>query len=267
MRNKLANKTGAALVLALLFFLLCACVGTMVVTAASANVGKTAQMREEEQRYQAVKAAANAMAQLMEESPYTAVYTEYYKKETIKYDAPNGATGTRVEETTAAIKASILNSSFPSGSKMTGLLENSVRNIYLKNTKLSNSKELLKNVSESGGGLVGAWEDTEVTDLGPDKYEWKIKAVGLPDVLLTLQINKGSSDSADNLYEATITATDEHNNHVVVLCAPASIAMEKTKVIDQGTGNVGDPRIVETKHETKISWVDWTVKWVDGGTA
>lgn len=57
-REKLHSRTGASLLIALLFFLVAMTVGAVVLTAASANAGRIQKNRQEQQNYLAVASAA-----------------------------------------------------------------------------------------------------------------------------------------------------------------------------------------------------------------
>lgn len=266
MGKKLRQRSGAALILALMFFLLCACVGTMVVTAASANAGKTARMREEEQRYQAVKAAANTFAQLLKNSPYKAGYTEYSYQYSETYVADDGNSYTRIVSVTTALKGSIQSSSnncFPGDSKVAGLLGNSIRNLYLQETRLSNGERLLSSVSNDKGGLKFVWSGSEVDDTGPGTYVLRFKLDGFPDVLLTLKINKGETGEAFNRYGMTIIATDESGGSKVVLYSKVTQTKSQSATITSGPGGSGTvdaPNTWETSYATVFSWENWEAK-------
>lgn len=57
-RNKLRSRRGASLTFALLLFLVCAVVGSVVLTAGTAASGRLARLAESEQRFYAVNSAA-----------------------------------------------------------------------------------------------------------------------------------------------------------------------------------------------------------------
>lgn len=71
MQNKKGiGARGAAMVYALMFFLMCALVGSIVVTAAFANTGKLRETREEQQEYLAVRSAAQLVADMMSDGVF-----------------------------------------------------------------------------------------------------------------------------------------------------------------------------------------------------
>lgn len=60
-RNKIRSRRGASLTFALLLFLVCAVVGSVVLTAGTAASGRLAELAESEQRFYAVNSAAELM--------------------------------------------------------------------------------------------------------------------------------------------------------------------------------------------------------------
>lgn len=268
MGRKLNNKSGAALVLALMFFLLCACVGVMVVTAASANAGKAAKMREEEQAYLAVKAAANSFAELMRESTVTVGYTE----EKIENHTPGGIApdGTPIPSHDStqwgALKSSFA-SDFAPNSPMEALFGDDIRNLYLHNTKLDNGagQPVLSMVLGGSGGTPGPSTDPAVA-LKDTRYELELEVEGspqVPTVLLTLEIDQGGVGTDNNLYEATITARTASGSHVVTLYSGAKLepGSESKPPITTPVGDKGAyKRVTATVYTLKISWQDWEVK-------
>lgn len=266
MGRKLKERSGAALVLALMFFLLCACVGVMVVTAASANAGKAAKMREEEQAYLAVKAAANAYAELMRDSPLTVGYTE----EKIYCFEPGGTAtdGTPIphNESTdwGALKTSFINE-FAPGGQMESLFGNDLRNLYLHNTRLNNGsgQPILDMVLGGSGGTPGPSTDPAVA-LRDTRYELELEVEGnsqVPTVKLTLEINQGDS-TGSNLYEATITARTASGSHQITLYSGATLEENNVEnpSVSSPWGTGGYKEITPTVYTVKISWQNWQVK-------
>lgn len=72
LRNKLCSQSGASILLALLFFLVCGIVGASILAAASSAVGKVRSRREEQQRYFAMTSALQLICDQLEGAKYTA---------------------------------------------------------------------------------------------------------------------------------------------------------------------------------------------------
>lgn len=76
MTKKLKSKSGISLAIALVFFLLCAMVGTVVLSAASVSAGKTAREREAYRQTLAMTSAANLLKEDMKTMAFTGAYTK-----------------------------------------------------------------------------------------------------------------------------------------------------------------------------------------------
>ncbi|MDO4271208.1 MAG: hypothetical protein Q4C72_09850 [Eubacteriales bacterium] len=70
--QKLNSQSGASLVIALIFFLVCLTVGGIVLTAASVNVGRITRIEGEQQAYFAVRSAAELLRDELEGTAFSA---------------------------------------------------------------------------------------------------------------------------------------------------------------------------------------------------
>ena len=85
--RKLKSKTGASLSMALLLFLVCAVIGAVVLTAATAAAGRASKMAESEQRYFSVTSAGELLVNELCGKPVTIVRTkETVTEVTTEYD-------------------------------------------------------------------------------------------------------------------------------------------------------------------------------------
>jgi len=73
--RKLKSKSGISLAIALVFFLLCAMVGTVVLSAASVSAGNTARERQLYRQTLAMTSAANVLREDIRDMCFTAAYT------------------------------------------------------------------------------------------------------------------------------------------------------------------------------------------------
>lgn len=78
-REKLHSRTGASMLIALLFFLVAMVVGGVVLTAASTNAGRVERNRREQQNYLAVASAAELVKEDIAGEP-AAAFTAAYRK-------------------------------------------------------------------------------------------------------------------------------------------------------------------------------------------
>jgi len=70
-QDKLREESGASLIIALVFFLVCLMVGSVVLTASTAAAGKLAQQRQNEQDYLTVASAAQLLKDRISALTYT----------------------------------------------------------------------------------------------------------------------------------------------------------------------------------------------------
>lgn len=95
--KKLKSKSGISLAISLVFFLLCAMVGTVTLSAASVNAGNTARERQLYRETLAMTSAANLLRQEVQALNFTGSYT---KTETVTTTVPSDPeSGTTTVET------------------------------------------------------------------------------------------------------------------------------------------------------------------------
>lgn len=132
-REKLHSRTGASLLIALLFFLVAMTVGAVVLTAASANAGRIQKNRQEQQNYLAVASAAGLLREDITGDPCLTFIGSYRRIDTeiiTYYESTNAETGevttwTTTEHKTEYKKDANDGSAPLSNSDGTGLDENS----------------------------------------------------------------------------------------------------------------------------------------------
>ncbi len=95
-REKLRSRKGASLIFALLAFLVCAVIGTVVIAAASASGGRVKDMAAMDQRYYAVTSAAELFKEELNNQSFSfeRVHEEEYKTVTIYSKAGDGSLNT-----------------------------------------------------------------------------------------------------------------------------------------------------------------------------
>ena len=101
-RNKLRSRRGASLTFALLLFLVCAVVGSVVLTAGTAASGRMSQIAEMDQRYYSVHSAARLLIDMMEKADVRVektVMTDDSAADSYKYFEKNADTETEVDIT------------------------------------------------------------------------------------------------------------------------------------------------------------------------
>lgn len=86
MRKKLHSSGGASFLLALIFFLICAMVGAVVLTAASANLSRIQPQRQEEQAYLTLSSAAHLLQTQLAAAPAFTSAEERWDYACINFD-------------------------------------------------------------------------------------------------------------------------------------------------------------------------------------
>ena len=76
LKQKLKSQTGASITFALLLFLVCAVVGSVVLTAGTAAAGRLSELAESDQRYYSVTSAAQLLRTMVEGETVTIVKTD-----------------------------------------------------------------------------------------------------------------------------------------------------------------------------------------------
>lgn len=89
-KDKLRSRTGASITYALLIFLVCAIIGSAVLTAGTAASGRLSQMVEIDQRYYSVNSAASLLIDLMERDKIMYEKPETSTEDTNSDDDQNG---------------------------------------------------------------------------------------------------------------------------------------------------------------------------------
>ena len=86
-RGKLHSRTGASMLIALLFFLVAMTVGAVVLTAASANAVRVKRNQQEQQKYLAVASAAELVKEDLKEESFTGIYDDVEEEiRSLEYD-------------------------------------------------------------------------------------------------------------------------------------------------------------------------------------
>lgn len=132
-REKLHSRTGASLLIALLFFLVAMTVGAVVLTAASANAGRIQKNRQEQQNYLAVASAAGLLREDITGDPCLTFIGSYRRIDTeivTYHESKDEETGEVTTWTTTEHKTEYKKDTNDAGDRLsdsdgTGLDENS----------------------------------------------------------------------------------------------------------------------------------------------
>lgn len=156
-RKKLQSQAGASLLIALLYFLAAMTVGAVALTAASANAGRLARNRQEQQNYLAVSSAAL----LVKEDFRGIAFTAGYQKTTV----------TRVDEEGNVQSDVYYNKISPAlsgkGELLAGGPKDDLAQLYYSTVPVLNEP-----------------------DPGEMNYPLEVKAAGLPGVFGTMTVDR-----------------------------------------------------------------------------
>ncbi|MBQ9346487.1 MAG: hypothetical protein IJT94_03985 [Oscillibacter sp.] len=185
MPAKLRSTKGASLIVALLLMIICSTVGSIILTAATANMGRMSQQTEYDQKYYSVVSAARLFADTLArrggvELKITRQVTEYYEDDE---EEPNIVETYNINQPPSLAEA---------GNKLAAVLHNELYNLY----------------TEDGVSLENYWNG-DFTNIGAGSAE-------------RVNTEDSSEDGGENLAEEsviphtdfTISVTEENGADV-----------------------------------------------------
>ena len=187
-RGKLHSRTGASMLIALLFLLVAMAVGTVVLTAASANAGRVERNREEQQNYLAVASAVDLVREDISGAPGGS-FTASYKRvvEETYYPATYDAAGKKISDSYTIRETSYVKETpRVEHSRLLPGLESAFDAIYVTTLPAET-------------GLRKPWDVTKDTEL-----ELSFAAANMPVVEGSLTVSP--DDSADGQRRYSLTA-------------------------------------------------------------
>ena len=233
--RKLRRQRGAAMVIALFFFLLCTLVGTLAVTAAATNAGKAAKVREEQQAYLAVRSAAQLVADMVARESFVGEYEIVNRTWTEM--TPSGGGMIPVQKREVDFPASGRNVSFVNGETLSGgLYKSDLRELYYDSVVYLGYP--MRTVPSAPAILSYTFQ------VQPDGGE-------MPPVNITLEF-ANSSNPQD--WVATITAMSSSGSHRMVFIASPTVNENRQST---GSAVIGGKDVEYLKTTTIISWTSW----------
>lgn len=254
LKDKLREARGAAMVIALMFFLFCTLVGTIVVTAAAANAGKAAKMREEQQEYLAVRSAAQLVADMMS----TGSVQGYFTVDDLLVETQTEVGG--ILQTVVTHQISFISApdpADPENKKRTGYTVQGIQCLE-EGLRTAIGNLYLSGCSYSGVALLSRLDGFDVS--GQDQYKvpdviqstFVVAVGGLPPAKVTLEVSKGG-DGTLPIYSASLTASSTTGNYKVVLEGIATVRTNTTTSFPAAN-------LTRTRSTTDISWENWEAK-------
>ena len=183
LNRKLRSQSGASLMVALLFFLVCAIVGVIVLTAATASMGRVSAMGKDQKNKYAVQSAANVIVNELQDNQMSFKATAALPEEKTTEENATAVTLSENKLEFKDVKYGFgkYGSTIDPAEDLSNLLQNTNGNItFMGSTGDLQTLErnlggliFLKdmNVKEGGRPITGTWDET--TD-GQYNWNWQL---------------------------------------------------------------------------------------------
>ena len=234
-QRKLHDRSGATLTVALLFFIMCAAVGSVILAAATTSTGRLAELQASDQNYYAVVSAAKLIRDEIDGQTIGVKQTET-KTTTVTTSTDKGGTpddtsdDTIVEET--KIEYTYSNPTFVYGTKdaHTNKLEfvDATGNVYLLDA-LSYSKNEAGTAQKRTGSLTNVHKTTNGSDSFVAKDELYGKTYSDAQDVFTSPLMNGT----DHVYTDSFTMTAALQNFTAASSLPVDV-----RIVMNGQGNI-----------------------------
>lgn len=266
--KKLGSEKGASILFALLLFLVCAVIGAIVLTAATAAAGRAAKLAESDQRYHSVASAAELISHELSGQPVTIVRehkqvttkTQRYIYEMVggnSVNTPDGAPSTSTTDTyttTVGSGAAITGSNQAIDTSTMSMLSAEAVRLLFKGNSCNNDAAM--NYVFGGSGTLGT--STLFT------LEHTTSATGVSGG--ALKINGSIDIASDGSMTVTLTNAEGSDKFsVAITLLPAFENHEYTDKNDsQSVATAADGKsytetVTTTNTIRKVSTVTWTV--------
>lgn len=251
-RDKLRSERGASILLALLFFLVCAMVGASVLMAAASNAGKSRANREEQQKYLTLSSALRLVCDELEAAKYTAKYTVNTKVEQLyKYDNETDAIyiGDRYEHTYTPADGEITGWDFTEVPNVLPIVKELDKVFAYYGWK--DKQDVTLSEVGSHSHFYGTKPSTLTVDphtvtltVTPDNGTWLAKSVEI-----TVELCKTSNPYRIDL-KASLVDDNTYIMHAVLL-----INSDEPKLVESKNTTAGEPTIPCTAAKWKLSQI------------
>lgn len=236
-QRKLCDRSGATLTVALLFFIMCAATGSVILAAATTSTGRLAELQASDQNYYAVVSAAKLLRDEIDGQTIGVKQTEK-KTTTVTTSTDNGGTpddksdDTIVEET--KIEYTYSNPKFVYGTKdaHTNKLEfvdATGDKVYLLDALTCTSKNEAGAAQKRTGSLTNVHKTTNGSDSFVAKDELYGKTYSDAQDVFTSPLMNGT----DHVYTDTFTMTAVLQNFTAASSLPVDV-----RIVMNGQGNI-----------------------------
>ena len=283
-KEKLQSSKGASLIIALVFMLFCAMVGSAVLAAATANGGRVAALKSDQQDYLNQRSAATLLQDELTISEPLLVITKTTTT-TTRYTVGDGGVTTQIGN---AVKETTFNFDV-SGSiqtKLDRLLFESAILRYLQTNDMDGYTVTIRGFTVAGANGSAGTEIKSISDF--ILYDSAKGENQDPECTLTVDLSEGSGTSVtnfsarvgcsgnkDNLYCFLVDFGNETTEGMLSLRMYASVSDPRTsELTEQGADESNSSILVRRDIETVTQTISWdspevmkgTVKWEQSET-
>ena len=286
-KEKLQSSKGASLIIALVFMLFCAMVGSAVLAAATANGGRVAALKSDQQDYLNQRSAATLLQDELTMSRPQLVITKTTTT-TTRYTVGDGGVTTQIGN---AVKETTFNFDV-SGSiqtKLDRLLFESAILRYLQTNDMDGYTVTISGFTVAGANGSADKEITSISDF--ILYDSAKGENQDPECTLTVDLSKGSvgagtsvtnfsarvgcSGNKDNLYCFLVDFGNGTTEGMLSLRMYAAVSDPRTsELTEQGADESNSSILVRRDIETVTQTISWdspevmkgTVKWEQSET-
>ena len=262
--KKLNNHSGATMILALVFFLLCSVIASILLVSSSASTGRLSEIAKNDARYYAVNSAAELLRDGLEDKPVTVKLIKNTVTTTVTPYTVNaqGETEKGTPVSTPDEDYSVMFSS-EGFSECTAVRETSLLTDFALDLAV-------------GPGIINAnsaWTFTGLASAQTRELEFTHTAADLSNELKTeLKVQVSAVLETDGQLKLTVTNSSEGTgSYSLILSFSPEISRETYSDTVQGNPSVvknSDTSFTETvvseRTETKIVTVSWKLTGVEG---
>lgn len=241
-QRKLHDRSGATLTVALLFFIMCAATGSVILAAATTSTGRLAELQASDQNYYAVVSAAKLLRDEIDGQTIGVKQTET-KTTTVTTSTDNGGTpddtsdDTIVEET--KIEYTYSNPTFVYGTKdaHTNKLEfvDATGNVYLLKALTCTSKNEAGAAQKRSGSLTNVYKTLNGSDSYISKKELSESAQEYSDSQEAFA--SPLMNGTDRVYTDTFIVTAALDGFTLASSAASSLPVD-VRIVMNGQGNI-----------------------------
>lgn len=241
-QRKLQDRSGATLTVALLFFIMCAATGSVILAAATTSTGRLAELQASDQNYYAVVSAAKLLRDEIDGQTIGVKQTET-KTTTVTTSTDNGgppddtSDDTIVEET--KIEYTYSNPTFVYGTKdaHTNKLEfvDATGNVYLLKALTCTSKNEAGAAQKRSGSLTNVYKTLNGSDSYISKKELSESAQEYSDSQEAFA--SPLMNGTDRVYTDTFIVTAALDGFTLASSAASSLPVD-VRIVMNGQGNI-----------------------------